>query len=150
MEPASSGSHKSVDQFREHVLANVCGGSEELAHWLTAYFAHMVQKPWQKPLVALVFRGAKGVGKNALVERVGALLGKHFMVADDERYLLGNFNSHLEANLFFVLDEAAWAGDKRAEGKLKGLITGSQHVIERKGFEPYEVDNLTQIGRAHV
>ena len=145
VEPASSGSHKSVDQFREHVLANVCGGSEELAHWLTAYFAHMVQKPWQKPLVALVFRGAKGVGKNALVERVGALLGKHFMVADDERYLLGNFNSHLEANLFFVLDEAAWAGDKRAEGKLKGLITGSQHVIERKGFEPYEVDNLTRV-----
>jgi Family of unknown function (DUF5906) len=67
------------------------------------------------------------------------------MVADDERYLLGNFNSHLEANLFFVLDEAAWAGDKRAEGKLKGLITGSEHVIERKGAEPYRVDNLTRV-----
>lgn len=145
VEPAASASHPSVDSFLEHALKNVCGGNKDLCHWLIGYFAHMIQKPWQKPLVALVFKGAKGTGKNALVERVGKLLGRHFMVADDERYLLGNFNSHLEANLFFVLDEAAWAGDKRAEGKLKGLITGSEHVIERKGAEPYQVDNLTRV-----
>lgn len=145
VEPAASASHPSVDAFLEHALKNVCGGDERLCKWLLGYFAHMIQRPWEKPLVALVFKGAKGTGKNALVERVGKLLGRHFMVADDERYLLGNFNSHLEANLFFVLDEAAWAGDKRAEGKLKGLITGSEHVIERKGAEPYQVDNLTRV-----
>ena len=145
VEPAASASHPSVDAFLEHALKNVCNGDAPLCRWLLGYFAHLIQRPWEKPLVALVFRGAKGTGKNALVERVGALLGRHFMVADDERYLLGNFNSHLEANLFFVLDEAAWAGDKRAEGKLKGMITGTEHVIERKGAEPYQVDNLTRV-----
>jgi hypothetical protein len=143
--PAASASHPALDAFLEHALHNVCNGDKALCHWLLGYFAHMIQKPWEKPLVALVFKGAKGTGKNALVERVGKLLGRHFLVADDERYLLGNFNSHLEANLFFVLDEAAWAGDKRAEGKLKGLITGSEHNIERKGAEPYQVDNLTRV-----
>ena len=145
VQPAASGSHPAVDQFLDHALNNVCGGDAELYQWLIGYFAHMIQRPWEKPLVALVFKGAKGTGKNALVERVGALLGSHFLVADDRRYLLSNFNSHLESNLFFALDEASWAGDKSAEGKLKGLITGSQHLIERKGCEPYPVDNLTRI-----
>lgn len=145
VQPAATPNHPSVAAFLEHALKNVCLGDKQLFHWLMGYFAHLIQRPWQKPLVALVFKGAKGVGKNALVERVGALLGAHFLVADDDRYLLGNFNSHLEANLCFVLDEAAWAGDKRAEGKLKGLITGSQHNIERKGHEPYKINNLTRV-----
>lgn len=145
VEPAAEASHPALDAFLEHARDNVCAGDLRAYGWLLGFFAHMVQRPWEKPLVALVFRGAKGTGKNALVERVGKLLGQHFMVADDERYLLGNFNSHLEANLFLVLDEAAWAGDKRAEGKLKGLITGAEHTIERKGHEPYRVDNLTRV-----
>jgi hypothetical protein len=145
VEPAATGEHPSVDQFLEHALQNVCNNDEALYRWLLGYFAHAIQRPFEKPLVALVFKGDKGTGKNALVERVGALLGPHFLVADDERYLLSNFNSHLESNLFFVLDEASWAGDKRAEGKLKGLITGSRHNIERKGHEPYQVDNLTRV-----
>lgn len=143
--PAANDNHPAVDQFKEHALKNVCNNDVRLFNWLIGYFAHMIQRPWEKPLVALVFKGQKGTGKNALVERVGSLLGPHFMVADDERYLLGNFNSHLESNLFFVLDEAAWAGDKRAEGKLKGLITGNQHNIERKGIDHYTVDNLTRV-----
>lgn len=143
--PAANGEHPAVAQFLEHALVNVCNNDQRLFKWLIGYFAHMIQRPWEKPLVALVFKGQKGTGKNALVERVGSLLGPHFMVADDERYLLGNFNAHLESNLFFVLDEAAWAGDKRAEGKLKGLITGSQHNIERKGIDHYTVDNLTRV-----
>lgn len=145
VEPATTASHPSVDAFREHLLRNVCNDNEIMARWLTGFFAHLIQRPGIKPLTAIVFRGEKGVGKNALVERVGALLGQHFMVADDDRYLLSNFNSHLESNLFLVLDEASWAGDKRAEGRLKGLITGSEHVIERKGMEPYRVDNLTRV-----
>lgn len=131
--------------WRHHLLANVCNGDAKLAHWLTGWFAHLVQRPGEKPLVATVFKGRKGVGKNALVERVGELLGRHAMTADDDRYLLSNFNSHMEDCLMMILDEACWAGDKRAEGKLKGLITGKEHIIERKGFEATRVDNLTRV-----
>jgi hypothetical protein len=136
---------KALTYFLEHLRENVCHGVEPLRHWLTSYFAHMIQKPQDKPLVALVFRGDKGVGKNALVERIGFLLGAHFAVADDSRYLTGQFNSHLENNLFLVFDEAFWSGDKKAEGRLKGLITGTEHLIERKGYEPYKVANLSRI-----
>lgn len=145
VEPAPKASHPALDAFLEHARLNVCCGDETLFRWLMGYFAHMVQRPSEKPLVALVFKGRKGTGKNALVERVGALLGRHFLVADDDRYLLSNFNAHLESCLCLVLDEATWAGDKKAEGRLKGIITGSEHLIERKGLEPYRVDNLTRV-----
>lgn len=129
----------------QHIETNMCSGDKELARWLVGFFAHMIQRPWEKPLVALVFKGKKGTGKNAAVERVGALFKSNMIVTDDNRYLVGNFNSHLESCLLLVLDEAHWAGDKRAEGKLKGLITGSEHVIERKGAEPYKVANRTRV-----
>lgn len=143
--PADKANHPALDAFLEHAFINVCNKDQNLFRWLMGYFAHMIQRPWEKPLVALVMKGKKGTGKNALLERVGALLGTHFLVADDDRYLLGNFNSHLESNLFFVLDEAAWAGDKKAEGKLKGLITGQKRLIEHKGKEPRNRKNLSRV-----
>jgi hypothetical protein len=45
----------------------------------------------------------------------------------------------------FALDEAFWSGDKQAEGVLKDLITGRDHVIEHKGKEPYSVANKTRV-----
>lgn len=135
----------SLDAFLEHALVNVCKGDTKLANWLISYFAHIVQRPWEKPLVALVMRGRKGVGKNALIERMGFLLGESFAVVSNRRYLTGNFNSLLENKLMLTLDEAFWSGDKAAEGVLKDLITGEYHRIERKGKEPYRVENCLRV-----
>lgn len=143
-EPIDPVWKSSLDKFLEHALMNVCNGDEKLFSYLIGYFAQLVQRPWEKPLVALVFKGKKGVGKNAIIERVAALIAPHYIIADDRRYLTGNFNGHLESCLMMVLDEAAWPGDKEGEGRLKGLITGSHHVIEHKGKEPFKVDNLTR------
>lgn len=137
--------HPAVEAWLEHARVNVCRNDGALFRWLVGYFAHIVQRPWEKPLVALVLRGGKGVGKNALIERIGALLGGHFLLTSNRRYLVGNFNGHLENLLMFALDEAFWSGDKQAEGQLKDLITGNHHVIEHKGKEPYTVENRTRI-----
>ena len=143
--PAPRAEHPALDAFLDHAKTNLCGGDEALYRWLLGYCAHLIQRPWEKPLVALVFRGAKGTGKNAFIERVGALLGGHFLLTSNRRYLLGNFNGHLENCLLFALDEAFWSGDKQAEGALKDLITGREHVIEHKGKEPYAVANKTRV-----
>lgn len=142
---AATGQHPGVQRFLEHAYENVCNRDSRLYTWLIDYFAHLIQKPWEKPLVALVFRGGKGVGKNALIERIGALLGGHFLLTSNRRFLTGNFNSHLERVLLFALDEAFWSGDHAAEGILKDLVTGSRLVIERKGFEPYTISNKVRV-----
>jgi hypothetical protein len=146
VKPADPGEvDLSVSMFFDHALINVCNGDRALFRWLVGYFAHLIQKPWEKPLVALVFQGEKGVGKSALVERVGALLGPHFLMTAERRYLTGNFNGHLENCLLFGLEEAFWSGDKQAEGIVKNLITGQKHLIEHKGYEPYTVENRTRV-----
>jgi len=136
---------EALEMFQEHILENVCHGSTSLYRWIIGYFSHLIQHPGEKPLVSLVFKGAKGTGKNAMVERIGALLGHHFMVTSNRRFIVGNFNGHMENLLLFALDEAFWSGDKQAEGQLKDLITGGHHVIEHKGQEPYRVENLTRV-----
>lgn len=134
-----------LDAWKAHLLNNICNGSEPLARWLTGWLAHMIQKPWEKPLVAVVFKGQKGTGKNSVIERVAALLGPHAMVTHERRYITSQFNGHMESLVLLVLDEALWAGDKEGEGKLKGLITGARHAIERKGKEIYHVRNLLRL-----
>lgn len=139
---ASPKARMGFDLFIDHAKRNVTGGDEKLFNWLMGYFAHMIQRPYERPLTTLVFRGSKGVGKNALIDRVGNLLGhSHYLVAHDGRYLTSNFNGHMDSCLCLVLDEAFWSGDKHAEGKLKGLTTSPDIIIERKGKEPYSVKN---------
>lgn len=145
-ELANDDQKRGLEMFLSHAKDNVCGGDEKLFRWLMGYFAHLMQKPYERPLTTLVFKGRKGTGKNALVERVGRLLGSsHYLVAHDGRYLTSNFNGHMDSCLMLVLDEAFWSGDKAAEGKLKGITTAPEIMIERKGKEPYMVDNLVRL-----
>lgn len=144
-EVMSQRAHNALAAYLEHAKMNVCNGDEKLYHWMMSRWASIFQSPWKKKLTAMVFKGSKGVGKNALVKFIAALLGDHALLASKKRYLVGQFNSHFESCLLFILDEAVWGGDKDAEGGTKDLITGDKHVIERKGMEPYTVKNLTNV-----
>lgn len=144
-EKPSDKVEKAFVMYIEHVSQNICGGNEKYFNWVMSYLAHLIQKPWEKPGVALVLRGEKGVGKNIFIEPVGRILGSSYLLTSNARYLSSNFNGHLENLLLFTLDEAFWSGDKRMEGTLKDLITGQTHVIERKGSEAYTVDNCLRL-----
>ncbi len=137
--------HASVQAFLKHAKENVCGGDSQLFRWLIGHFAHLIQKPYEKPITALVFKGKKGTGKSTLTDAIGALVGNYYRTVSHPRYLSGNFNSHLENCLVLNLEEAFWSGDKGANGVLKHMVTGKTHQIERKGLESYEVENLTRV-----
>ena len=64
---------------------------------------------------------------------------------DDPRYLVGNFNIHMQRLLLLQADEALWAGDHSAEGRLKGLVTSSVHMLEKKGVDPVASRNLVRV-----
>jgi hypothetical protein len=133
-----------VGAFLEHMKENICVEDFEFK-WLLSFFAHLIQSPGEKPLVALVIRGPKGTGKDSLIDRVGHLISRYYVMASDPRFLYGNFNAHLEHCLLLTLNEAFWSGDKKAEGILKNLITGNKHLIERKGKEVVAVKNFTRV-----
>lgn len=135
----------SVNAWLEHAHKNICREDGTLFTWLISYCAHIVQKPWELPLVALVLRGGKGVGKSGWIERLGFLLGDSFVSTSKQDDFLGGFNSILENKILLVAEEAFWSGDKEAEGKIKDLITRQKHNIRRLYCEAYRVDNCLRL-----
>jgi Family of unknown function (DUF5906) len=133
------------DRFLHHVRTNICRGDEELYHWVIGWAADIVQRPASKNGTSLVLRGKQGVGKTIFGKVLGSLLGDHYLLVADQRYITGRFNSHLISCLLLHADEAFWAGDHAAEGKLKDLVTGDRHMIEMKGVEPISVRNYVRL-----
>jgi len=112
---------------------------------VVGWFAQIVQQPDRKIGTALVLRGKQGTGKTKVGEVFRSLLGPHYALVADPRYITGRFNSHMVACLLLHADESFWAGDHNAEGKLKDLITGDDHFIEYKGKEPVRVRNHVRL-----
>jgi hypothetical protein len=131
--------------FKDHMLNNVCRGDERICTWLFGFFAHMMQKPREKLGVAVVMRGRMGSGKTKVGEVFGSLFPRHYFLVDDPRYVTGQFNAHMATCLLLQADEAVWAGDKAAEGRLKGLVTSPIQQIEAKGIDPIRLKNYVRL-----
>ena len=120
-------------RFLEHVQNNICKGDEEIGNYLIAWMADAVQNRARRTGIAVVLRGREGTGKGVFCNQFGSLFGPHFTQVTQAGHLTGHFNSHLKDKLIVYADEAFWAGDKKAEGVLKALITEDTIQIEMKG-----------------
>ena len=140
--PSPAGSYKI---FHDHLLTNVCDGDAELFKYVFGWMAHVVQKPRERLGTALVLRGRRGTGKSKLGEVLGSLFASHYFQVDDARYITGQFNEHMASCLLLQADEAVWAGDKAAEGRLKGLITSEMQMIESKGVNSIRMRNFVRV-----
>jgi hypothetical protein len=140
--PSESGS---CAKFKDHLRVNVCQEDEGHFRYLIGSLAHIVQRPRARAGIALVLRGGKGTGKTKVGEVVGSLFAPHYFLVDDARYLTGQFNAHMASCLLLQADEAMWAGDKAAEGRLKGLITSDMQMVEAKGIDPIRMKNFVHV-----
>jgi hypothetical protein len=143
VEPSpTEGTYKT---FRDHLLNQVCDGDPELFKYVFGWMAHIVQKPRERLGTAIVLRGRRGTGKSKVGEVLGSLFSSHYFQVDDARYITGQFNAHMASCLLLQADEAVWAGDKAAEGRLKGLITSEMQMIESKGVDPIRLRNFVRV-----
>jgi Family of unknown function (DUF5906)/Domain of unknown function (DUF6371) len=133
------------DLFEEHMRLNVAQGDEDLYHWIMAWFAQMFQDPRHKPGTSIAFRGLQGCGKTVVGQHMGALIRDNYVLVDDPRYVLGNFNSHMGHALLLQADEGFFAGDPRHIGRLKGLVTSDTNRIEPKGKDSFEINNYLRL-----
>tara|TARA_B100001939_G_scaffold343689_1_gene356788 strand:- start:1763 stop:3217 length:1455 start_codon:yes stop_codon:yes gene_type:complete len=140
-DPDPGNFQRKCPTFIDHILNNVASGDPHIYDWVMGWFAHMVQHPEERLGTALVIRGGQGSGKTTVGKVMGHLLGRHYSLADDPRYLLGQFNAHMQSCLLLQADEGFWAGDKKAEGRLKGLVTADRQYVEKKGVDPIMVKN---------
>jgi len=131
--------------FEEHLRKNVCADDEELYMWVLGWFAHIIQFPRDKIGTSLSLRGSQGTGKTIVGKIFGSLIKRHYTLIDQERYLFGNFNSHMGSTLLLHSDEGFWGGDPRHVGKLKSLVTSDTHFIEHKGKDSLQVNNYLRL-----
>lgn len=143
VEPSPTGG--TYKTFRDHLLNQVCDSDPALFNYVFGWMAHIVQRPRERLGTAIVLRGRRGTGKSKVGEVLGSLFSSHYFQVDDARYITGQFNAHMASCLLLQADEAVWAGDKGAEGRLKGLITSEVQMIESKGVDPIRVRNFVRV-----
>ena len=132
--------------FLQHLREVFCAGNDKQYAYMIRYWAHMVQKPEDKPGVAIVARGKKRIGKDTVFEYMGKLIEHHYITVGNQEQMLGKFNAHQEKVLFLHMQEGFWAGDKKAEGQLKYLITSRDVMIEPKGMNAFRVKSVLRLG----
>lgn len=131
--------------YLDHIKNIICGSNDEYYQYFIAWMADIIQSAEKKPGTAIVIRGNQGTGKSIVFKHFGVLLGGYYKVADNARYISGNFNSHLHDCLLLHLEEAFFAGDKRLEASLKEMITGDTTLMEYKGREPLKAKNYSRL-----
>ena len=142
VQPSENGSW---DLLKNHILYNLCDGSEELYNYVICWCAQAVQRPETPAGTALVLRGDRGTGKSSFARTIGELFGQHFLHVMSSKAITGSFNAHLRDCCFLFADEAVWAGSKSEESMLKGLVTEPYLAIEGKGRDMVTCRNMVHL-----
>lgn len=132
--------------LQKHIHDVICSGDEGHYQYLMTWLADAVQNPGgDKPGTAIVLKGKKGTGKGCFVSAFGKIFGNHFLQITNPSHLTGRFNQHLKDAIVVFADECFFAGDKTAEGVLKGMITEPEWIIEPKGKDSFTVKNHVRL-----
>lgn len=142
VEPSNKGH---CTRILKHMKKVLCRGNEEYYAYLLGWLAHLIQRPEEKPGVAIVLRGKKGTGKDTLGDYLGKLFPPHHVKISSQEHLVGKFNAHQEKCLVLHVEEGYWAGNKGAEGQLKHLITSETVLIEPKGLNAFPVASVLRL-----
>lgn len=128
----------------DHLREVVCSGNLLHYTYMRNWMAACVQWLDDPGQVVLVIRGAHGSGKGVLFRTIVQLFGQHGAHIFNPDQLTGKFNALSADKLPVFLDEALWAGDKRAASNFKGLATEPFIPLERKGIDPIMIRNRTR------
>ncbi|MBY0558809.1 primase-helicase family protein [Hyphomicrobium sp.] len=129
--------------LKEHIRTVLCRGDETCYEYVLNWLAHLFQKPWEKPGVAIVCWGDKRTGKGTVADAIREALGGELsrMFAQKE-HVVGRFAGSAQPMMFNQIEEAVFARDPREEGPLKSKITDPTETVELKFKTPYEVPSF--------
>lgn len=107
------------------------------------YFAHMIQKPTQRPEIMLLFKSHGGSGKDTLTKTITKILGEaQCETVDDMGLLFGRFNSCIANKLFITMNEVDGKDGSKYIEKLKNRLTAEKMTIEFKSKDTYSQVNI--------
>lgn len=133
----------------QELLRIICNNDPAVFDYVENWLAHIIQKPFMKTLVCLIFQGEEGAGKDTFWEFIGDILGKsmgyYFNTTNPEHNVFNIFNSGTERSVLVKFEEASFTTNKANMDKLKGIITGVRENYTRKGVDPITLDDYRNI-----
>ena len=133
-----------IQPYLDHIERIICNGDTTCYEYVLNWLAHLVQKPHEKPEVAIILKAGQGTGKGTFVEPIGKIIGAHYLHATKSEHVLGRFNVLLENKILIFADEF-FAGSKKNTDFLKSLITEDTATIERKGIDSITVPSFSRL-----
>lgn len=115
-----------------YFLEIICDGDEKFHQYLIRFIAHALQKPEEKPGVLIVLLSGQGAGKGTLGRILRKIWSATYLQVHNIDAVTGNFNASLERAFIVFMDEALFAGDRRATDHLKSLVTEPVIYINEK------------------
>lgn len=142
----SSQANKSAELLLRHIFEVLANSNQHYFDYIIGWLAHLIQRPGEKPGVALVFKGGKGAGKDTLAVVMKKIVGRSQTAHINRPDLLTQkFNAHFETALFAHVVKAFWAGSKQDKGALQALITSETTTLERKGIDPITIESFVRL-----
>lgn len=129
-----------------HLRDTIAGGQLEVFEFLLGWMAHLIQRPAQKPGVALVLQGPQGSGKGMICELLKRVVGAHYTLdTSNIAHVTGRFNAATERVLLAILDEVDnYGAGYRNSDPLKKLITDVDVRVEPKYMESYSAKSYSR------
>ncbi|TXL18543.1 hypothetical protein BMR06_13495, partial [Methylococcaceae bacterium HT5] len=134
-----------IQPILDYIKDVVCGGNDEYYSYVIGWISKGFQKPHIPAGTAIVLRGVEGSGKSTLGLILANLWGNSGMIIEDSDHLTGKFNNQLMNCAFLAGNEAVYHGDKKAQSKLKSLVTDTSLIIEGKGVDAIKIRNCLKI-----
>ena len=131
----------SWDIIKSFLLEVIAAGDIGLYRYFTLFLAQMLQKPEEKPGVVMAMLGGQGTGKGSALRIVDRIWSSSTLLVSDVDHVIGRFNAALEGNFAICMDEAMFAGDKRAMDRLKSLVTEPTITTEQKNQPRRSIDS---------
>lgn len=132
--------------LKNHLYETLCGGEEVVYEYVDNYIAHMVQKPNERPDVAILFSGSPGTGKDMWMKTLTSMIGvSNALTLGSMNHLLGSFNKEQEGKLLTCINEISDKGihfDK--SDQLKHQITQNTVRVEPKGLDAYQINHRSR------
>ncbi len=104
----------------------------ELYQWLIRWFAYPIQYPGAKMDTAVLMHGPEGAGKNTIFSAIRKIYGR-YAVEFSQVEIESQFNGWASGKLFGIGNEVVSRAELyHIQGRLKGMVTGDQWVINEK------------------
>lgn len=125
----------------------ICDGSDEVTGYVLNYLAHIAQKPWELPGVAIVLQSPEqGAGKGLFLRILTEVFGSRYcFTTGNIDHVIGRFNSAAMNKVLLMLEEALPPNDRNAESRFKNLTGDNVLSYERKGLDAIQARNFARV-----